>query len=75
MEAALSLRVYAIFDDGTEVVYSGAFAEDGKKKAFVHFERPTNEGFDSLRAFGISLDSMGRKVLRRRACLLRQIRS
>lgn len=50
MEAALSLHVYTTFADGTEVVYSGTFAEDGKKKAIVHFERPTTEeGFDSIR--------------------------
>lgn len=49
MEAVLSLRVYTIFADGTEVVYSGAYTEDGMKKAIVHFERPTDEGFDSIR--------------------------
>ncbi|MCH4082625.1 MAG: hypothetical protein LKE92_11005 [Atopobiaceae bacterium] len=48
-EAALSLYVYTTFADGTEVVYSGAFIEDCKKKAIVHFERPTDEGFDSIR--------------------------
>lgn len=45
----MSLRVYTTFEDGTEVVYSGAFVENGKKKAIVHFERPTENRFDSIR--------------------------
>lgn len=40
---------YMTFDDGTEVVHSQFMHEEGLDKVFVHFERPTQEGFDSAR--------------------------
>lgn len=43
------LYPYLTFGDGTEVVHSELFNEDGVKKVLVHFERPTEDGFDSAR--------------------------
>lgn len=40
---------YLTFGDGTEVVHSELFHEDGLDKVLVHFERPTDSGFDSAR--------------------------
>lgn len=35
--------------DETEIVHSQIIEEDGKQKVIVHFERPTEDGFDSAR--------------------------
>lgn len=40
---------YMTLADETEIVHSQIIEEDGKKKVFVHFERPTDNGFDSAR--------------------------
>ena len=40
---------YMTFEDGTEVVHSDLVTDDGTEKVFVHFERPTSDGFDSAR--------------------------
>ena len=40
---------YLTFGDGTEVVHSQLIDDDGVKKVIVHFERPTEDGFDSAR--------------------------
>lgn len=40
---------YMTLADETEIVHSQIVEEDGKKKIFVHFERPTEDGFDSAR--------------------------
>ena len=40
---------YITLADGTEIVYTNVFEEDGLQKVEVHFERPTEEGFDSAR--------------------------
>lgn len=40
---------YMILSDETEIVHSHIFEEDGVKKIIVHFERPTENGFDSAR--------------------------
>lgn len=40
---------YMTLGDGTEVAYSEPFKEDGVSKVLVHFERPTAQGFDSIR--------------------------
>lgn len=40
---------YMTFDDGTEVVHSELLSVQGTARVVVHFERPTNEGFDSAR--------------------------
>lgn len=40
---------YMTLADETEIVHSQIIEEDGKKKIIVHFERPTEEGFDSAR--------------------------
>jgi hypothetical protein len=40
---------YMTFGDGTEVVHSELKDDDGVMKVYVHFERPTENGFDSSR--------------------------
>lgn len=40
---------YMTLADGTEIVHSQVIEEDGKQRVVVHFERPTEEGFDSAR--------------------------
>lgn len=40
---------YMTLADGTEIVHSQIIDEDGKQKVLVHFERPTENGFDSAR--------------------------
>ncbi len=40
---------YMTLADETEIVHSQIIEEDGKQKIFVHFERPTDNGFDSAR--------------------------
>ena len=40
---------YITLADGTEIVYTNVFEEDGLQKVEVHFERPTDDGFDSAR--------------------------
>ena len=37
---------YMTLADDTEIVHSHVFDEDGVKKVLVHFERPTEEGFE-----------------------------
>jgi hypothetical protein len=49
MEAIAVMHPYLTFDDGTEVVHSDLIHEDGIDKVLVHFERPTESGFDSMR--------------------------
>lgn len=40
---------YMILPDGTEIVHSHLFEENGMQCVEVHFERPTEYGFDSAR--------------------------
>jgi hypothetical protein len=40
---------YMTFEDGTEVVHSELLGGAGEEKVFVHFERPSSDGFDSAR--------------------------
>ena len=40
---------YMTLGDGTEIVHSHIINKDGKKKVIVHFERPTEDGFDDAR--------------------------
>lgn len=43
---------YVKYPDGTEVVFSDIYTDDeGREALFVHFERPTEKGFDSVRIF------------------------
>ena len=38
------------YSDGTEVVFSGIIKNDnGEETIQIHFERPTEDGFDSVR--------------------------
>ena len=43
------LYPYIEFADGTEVTHSQIVEQDGVAKVCVHFERPTDSGFDSAR--------------------------
>ena len=40
---------YMILSDETEIVHSQILEENGIQKVIVHFERPTENGFDSAR--------------------------
>ncbi len=40
---------YMTLSDETEIVHSQIIDDDGKQKVLVHFERPTDNGFDSAR--------------------------
>lgn len=40
---------YMTLTDETEIVHSQLIEENGVKKVIVHFERPTENGFDSAR--------------------------
>ncbi|WP_272111204.1 hypothetical protein [Mediterraneibacter gnavus] len=43
------LYPYMKLADETEVVHSQLIKQDGTEKVIVHFERPTENGFDSAR--------------------------
>lgn len=43
------LYPYMILGDDVQVCHSQLIEEDGTKKVLVHFERPTENGFDSAR--------------------------
>ena len=40
---------YLTLADGTEVVHSELIPDDNGGRVLVHFERPTHDGFDSVR--------------------------
>lgn len=40
---------YMTLADETEIVHSQILEKNGEKKVIVHFERPTENGFDSAR--------------------------
>lgn len=40
---------YMTLADETEIVHSQIIDDNGTKKVIVHFERPTENGFDSAR--------------------------
>ncbi|MBQ8813591.1 MAG: hypothetical protein IJZ85_03710 [Lachnospiraceae bacterium] len=40
---------YMTLSDDTEIVHSHLIEENGVQKVIVHFERPTDDGFDSAR--------------------------
>lgn len=40
---------YMTLGDETEIVHSQLLSDHGKPKVIVHFERPTQDGFDSAR--------------------------
>lgn len=43
------MYAYMTLSDETEIVHSQIIEEDGLEKVIVHFERPTENGFDSAR--------------------------
>ena len=43
------MYLYQTLPDETEIVHSHLIIEDGVPKVIVHFERPTEDGFDSAR--------------------------
>ena len=41
---------YVKYSDGTQVVFSNIYIDDEERECIdVHFERPTEDGFDSVR--------------------------
>ena len=40
---------YVKYSDGTEVLFSNIYIENGQECIDVHFERPSKNGFDSAR--------------------------
>ena len=40
---------YVKYSDGTEVVFSNIYIDNDQECIDVHFERPTEKGFDSVR--------------------------
>ena len=40
---------YMTLADETEIVHSQIITENDQEKIFIHFERPTEDGFDSAR--------------------------
>ena len=40
---------YITLHDGTEIVHSHILEENNEKKVEIHFERPTESGFDTAR--------------------------
>lgn len=40
---------YMTLGDGTEIVHSQIISRDDKNEVIVHFERPTEDGFDDAR--------------------------
>ena len=40
---------YMTLGDETEIVHSQVIEQDGVEKVYVHFERPTQDGFDAAR--------------------------
>ena len=40
---------YVKYSDGTEVLFSKIYIENGRECIDVHFERPSKNGFDSVR--------------------------
>ena len=57
---------YMTLADDTEIVHSHVFDEDGVKKVLVHFERPTEEGFDSQDVNYLHTNGLVEKVLQMR---------
>lgn len=43
------MYAYMTLADGTEIVHSQLLEKDGEKSVEVHFERPTEDGFDTAR--------------------------
>lgn len=43
------LYPYMTLGDGTEIVHSQIIEKNGEQTITVHFERPTEDGFDSAR--------------------------
>lgn len=52
---------YLKFADGTEVTHSHIIKKDGEKTVQVHFERPTDDGFDFARCVLPSYEWIKRK--------------
>jgi len=45
----MAMYPLSILDDNTQIMYSNLQEIDGLKSVIIHFERPTEEGFDSIR--------------------------
>ena len=53
---------YVKYSDGTEVLFSNIYIDNGKECIDVHFERPTKKGFDSVR-IKLPLNMLKKEVL------------
>ena len=49
LEINIMMYPYMTLHDGTEIVHSQIIQEKDVQKVLVHFERPTENGFDSAR--------------------------
>ena len=47
--ADIMMYPYVKYSDGTEVLFSKIYIENGQECIDVHFERPSKNGFDSVR--------------------------
>ena len=47
--ADIMMYPYVKYSDGTEVLFSNIYIEKGQECIDVHFERPSKNGFDSVR--------------------------
>ena len=45
----MAMYPLSILEDNTQIMYSNLQEEDGIKIVNIHFERPTKDGFDSVR--------------------------
>jgi len=45
----MAMYPFSLLEDGTQVTHSHLIEKEGQKIVEVHFERPTEDGFDSIR--------------------------
>ena len=57
---------HIILGDGTEITHSQVIHANGVDKVVVHFERPTQDGFDSARVSCPVIPGLTGKVISRR---------
>ena len=57
------MYLYQTLPDETEIVHSHLIIEDGVPKVIVHFERPTEDGFDSaLKCYNKVVTEVANKI-------------
>ena len=45
----MAMYPLSVLEDNTQIMYSNIQEVDGIKSVYIHFERPTKDGFDSVR--------------------------